>query len=175
MGEFKPWFKKKKKTEETEKEVKAEKPKEKSEKQKEFEANRKKRYSELLKSNKEKGDAYELFVGKHFEEKGYIIKYNGLEQGKKDNTIDLIAINKEEVILIQCKNYKEDTKTKINHEKVKAFFGDSSIYLEKNPQFRNWDIKRLYVISNMILDTSAKKYITENKDLIRYLVLEFKD
>jgi len=42
--------------------------------------------------NVKKGKEFEKKVGKLFEEAGWIVKYNGIENGKKDSSIDLIAI-----------------------------------------------------------------------------------
>jgi len=129
-------------------------------------SNSKKRTS--YKQKVEKGKNYEKFIGKKFEEKGYIVKFNGIEKGKKDSSIDLIAIKGNQLILTQCKNWKEGSKYKINHEKIKAFIGDTYTFLTKNPQYQNYNIKRLYCVANDVLDKSAKKYIEQNKNVIEY-------
>ena len=120
-----------------------------------------------------KGKEYEKLVGKYFEKEGYIIKYNGIENGKKDNTIDLIAIKQNEIILIQCKNWKENSKYKITHKDIKAFIGDTHTFIKENPQYKNYNIKRLFVISNKILDKSAINYIKEHQNIIRYKVIKY--
>ncbi len=150
------------------------KQKRKKERKKIFEENRKERFKKFIKEIEKKGKDYEKFVGNHFEKLGYIVKFNGVEKGKKDNSIDLIAIKKDEIILIQCKNWKEDSKYKITHEKVKAFIGDTYKFIEKNPTYKDYKIKRLFVISNKILDKSAYYYIKENRDIIEYLLLPYK-
>ncbi len=123
------------------------------------------------KTNEKKGKEYEKYVGKFFEEKGYIIKYNGIENGKKDNSIDLIAIKNNEIIFIQCKNWKENNKFKITHKDIKAFIGDTYIFIKENPQYTNYNIKRLFVMSNKILDKSAYAYIKEHKNIINYKII----
>ncbi len=144
-------------------------------KKEDFDKNRKIRYAKLQKENKSKGIEYEKFVATHFENQNFIVKYNGIEKGKKDNSIDLIAISKEKIILIQCKNWKENSKYKINHEKIKAFVGDTFTYIEKNPIYKDYQVDRLFVVSNRILDSSAIKYIKENKSVVRYKLLPFCD
>jgi len=126
------------------------------------------------KTNKEKGEEYEKFVGNYFENLGYIIKYNGIEKGKKDNSIDLIAIKNNEIILIQCKNWNKNSKYKITHKDIKAFIGDTYTFINENPQYKKYNIKRLFVISNKILDQSAINYIKEHKNIIKYLLLKYK-
>ncbi len=118
-----------------------------------------------------KGEEFEKFIGKKFEKKGYIVKFNGIEQGKKDSSIDLIAIKGENLILTQCKNWKKESKYKINHEKIKAFIGDTYTFLTKNPQYQNYKIKRLFCVSNDVFDKSAKKYMKENRSIIEYRII----
>jgi len=123
-------------------------------------------------SKEKKGKEYEIFVGKYFEKQGYIVKYNGIEKGKKDNSIDLIAIKQNEIILIQCKNWKKNNKYKITHKDIKAFIGDTYTFINENPQYNNYKIKRLFVISNKILDKSAINYIKEHQNIINYKLLK---
>ncbi len=126
------------------------------------------------KSYYEKGVKYEKFVAQHFEKLGYIVKFNGIEKKKKDNSIDLIAIKKDEIILIQCKNWSEKNKYRVTHKDIKAFIGDTHFFVEENPQYKDYKIKRFFVISERILDKSAINYIKEHKNKIRYLLLPFK-
>jgi len=132
----------------------------------------KKNFYQLKQEWIKKGKEYEKFVGKYFEKQGYFIKYNGIEKGKKDNSIDIIAMKKEEVIFIQCKNWKENGKYKISHKDIKAFIGDTHTFIKENSQYKNYKIKRLFVISGKILDKSAYAYIKEHQDTIRYLLLK---
>lgn len=56
---------------------------------------------------KEKGDRYERFIGKQFEDKGEIVIYNGFIQGYEDDGVDVASISTENktINLIQCKNW----------------------------------------------------------------------
>jgi restriction system protein len=135
---------------------------------------KKKNFYQLQKEWAKKGKEYEKFIGKHYENLGYIVKFNGIENGKKDNSIDLIAIKQNELIFIQCKNWKENSKYKINHKDIKAFIGDTHIFIKENQQYKNYQIKRHFVISNRILDKSAVNYIKEHRNEIEYKLIEFK-
>ena len=132
---------------------------------------KKERYKTHLKNSKKKGDDYEKFVAKHYEDLGYIVKFNGIEKGKKDSSIDLIAIKQNEIILVQCKDWNEKGKYKINHEKIKAFIGDTHTFILKNKNYEEYNIKRIFAVSGMILDKSAVQYIKANKEVVRYLHL----
>ena len=136
---------------------------------------KKKNFYKLKKEWIKKGKEYEKFVGEYFEKQGYIIKYNGIEKGKKDNSIDIIAIKKEEIIFIQCKNWKEDGKYKISHKDIKAFIGDTHTFIQENSQYKDYKIKRLFVMSGKILDKSAYAYIKEHQDTIRYFILKMEN
>lgn len=54
------------------------------------------------------GDAYELHIGRRFEQKGDLVIYNGLLRGYADQGVDLIVLSKQERVLhlIQCKHWK---------------------------------------------------------------------
>ena len=62
---------------------------------------------------KEKGDAFERYIGKKFEEKGEIVIYNGFIKGYEDSGVDIISIckDKKTINLIQCKNWTKKTLT----------------------------------------------------------------
>ncbi len=142
------------------------KPKEK------YSKNKKRNYKKILEKNIKKGKEYEKYIGKRFEEKGYIVKFNGIEQGKKDSSIDIIAIKNNQIIFTQCKNWKKESRYKINHEKIKAFIGDTLSFIEKNPNYKNYNIKRLFCVANDVFDKSALKYMDENKNMIEYRVIQ---
>jgi len=66
---------------------------------------------------KQKGDAYEKFIGQKFEAKGELVIYNGFIRGYEDRGVDIISLNatQKAIHLIQCKNwtYREMKLTQI--------------------------------------------------------------
>lgn len=142
-----------------------------SERKKAFEENRRKRARENHKNIEKKGKEYELFVANHFRNLGFKVKEHGLIHGKEDSGIDVIAMKDKEITLIQCKNWKENSKYKINHEKIKAFIGNTEEFLNKNrDKAAKYTIKRLYVTSNDVLDSSAK-YFLRDSNLVEHIIL----
>lgn len=136
-----------------------------------FEENRRKRAREYHKNIQKKGREYELFVANHFRNLGFKIKEHGLIHGREDSGIDVIAMKDKEITLIQCKNWKEDSKYKITHEKIKAFIGDTEEFLNKNKdKAEGYAIKRLYVTSNDVLDSSAR-YFLKDSNLVEHMIL----
>lgn len=139
--------------------------------QREFEQNRKERYKKYLETASNKGKEYEEFVAGYFKIDGYEVNSHGIKKGKKDKGIDIICTKDEELILIQCKNWKEDSKYKINHEKLKAFVGCCTEYVNENKLFDK-NIKLKFITSNYILDESGKKFLQESKTL-QYEILKY--
>ena len=136
-----------------------------------FEENRKERFKNYLKTASNKGKEFEEFVAGHYKLNGYDIRLNGIQEGRKDKGIDIICAKDEELILIQCKNWKEDSKYKINHEKLKAFVGCCTEYVNEHKLFDR-NVKLKFITSNYILDESGKKFLQESKTL-QYEILKY--
>lgn len=131
----------------------------------------KRAYAEKMKGLKQKGKEYEEFVAGYYKLDGYEVNLHGINKGKKDKGIDIICYKDDELILIQCKNWKEDSKYKINHEKLKAFVGCCTEYVNENKLFDK-NIKLKFITSNYILDESGKKFLQESKTL-QYEILKY--
>lgn len=131
---------------------------------------RKKRFKEFVENNISKGIEYEKKCGKIYEEKGYEVEYNGLDNGKKDGGIDLISSkNGETKILIQCKNYSEEKS--IDHEKIKVFHSNATKFMDLN----NLDRKRVelkYIVPDVkVFDNSALKVFKNKYYNCRYEII----
>lgn len=66
-----------------------------------------KEYKQSSDPLKQRGDEYEKFIGKQFENKGELVIYNGFIRGYEDDGVDIIAISTQTktIHLIQCKNW----------------------------------------------------------------------
>ncbi len=143
----------------------------KEEKQKIFEANRKERNKQMHQNNIAKGRDYEIFIAEHFKNLGYKTQNHGLIHGRNDKSIDVIIMKDKEITLIQCKNWKEDSKYKITHEKIKAFIGDTIAFLDNNKEkAEGYTIKRMFVTSNDVLDDSARHFLRSNS-IVEHVVI----
>lgn len=114
-----------------------------------------------------KGEDYEKFISKHYQDCNYIVHENGLSNGKKDNGIDLIAIKEKNIVFIQCRNWNETSRYKIKHTEIKVFETNVNNYLEKNPIFNTetYTKKLRYIISGDFMHQSAIKYIKEKENI----------
>ena len=123
---------------------------------------------------KEKGDRYEAFVAEHYRKLGYVVWEHGKEKGRLDQGIDLIVKKKEEIFFIQCKNWKENSRFKIDHKEVKASRTEARQFMKKNPLFKNYKIKFRYTLSTNCMHISALRYMDENKALFDYEIIHMK-
>ena len=125
-------------------------------------------------AKKNKGDNFEIECGREYEKKGYIVKFNGLENGKEDNSVDVIAFKpNNEILLIQCKHWSFEYCKKngfLSSKNIKAFNSDADAFLEKNTAWKdlNLPIKKLFISKNDVFNDSAKEEATkiDNFELI---------
>lgn len=71
-------------------------------------------YNNRKKSNWQLGIEYERYIGYLLEQKGYRVRYFGATEGRADMGRDLIAENKKQILIVQCKRW---SKEKTIHEK----------------------------------------------------------
>ncbi len=125
----------------------------------------------IYRDNIRKGRDYEIYIIDYFRKQGYQTKGHGLLNGRADKGIDVIVKKDKEITLIQCKNWKKDSRYKIKHKELKEFLGNTTAFLEKNRgKAEGYTIKRLYVTSNDILDNSARYFLRENS-IVEHLVI----
>ncbi|MDY2999104.1 MAG: restriction endonuclease [Campylobacter hyointestinalis] len=138
-------------------------------KQKEQEKIEKEKYIEELKqANIDKGIKYEFQIGRYFKGLGYKIYMKGINEGKKDMGIDIIAYKDKEVLLIQCKNSIYSIKQDI----IRKFIGDCHMYeKEKNKYLNNKIVKRI-IVSNSNMDKGCELYFKQHKVECNFLQIK---
>ena len=110
--------------------------------------------------NKQKGDKYELQIGKLYQQQGYKVYFKGINEGVRDKGIDLIAYRGKEALLIQCKNWEH---SQVKQEHLRIFLGDCTAYIEQNQKiFAKRNMRRVFVTSCESMDYGVKKFIMEN-------------
>lgn len=123
-------------------------------------------------SKRKKGTEYELYIAKYFRNEGYKIYMNGLNNGKKDDGIDVICHKDKETILIQCKNWKYP----IEQKDIRAFIGDCHVYINKNAAFlRNRKIRKIFITSNEETKKAVELYVKENQAEVEYITIPIFD
>lgn len=93
-------------------------------------------YKKRKKTKWEIGRDFERYIGYTYEEKGYDVTYYGIEKKLEDLGRDIIAENKKEILIIQCKYWSKD---KLIHEKhIAQLFGTYMMYkIENKTESRN--------------------------------------
>ncbi len=118
-----------------------------------------------------KGAIYEAYIADIYRQRGYDVEERGRELGKRDGGIDLIATKEDEVIFIQCKNWKENGKWKIKQKDIKAFRSDIRDFLINNPEYKKDYMIGRYVISGNILHKGAYIYIKQNNHILDFEII----
>lgn len=135
---------------------------------------------------KAKGDKYEKFIGRKFEEKGELVIYNGFINGYKDKGVDIISISLEtkSINLIQCKNwtrkpmmlddvkdiYEKLAKYNIRHITQEFNAISKHLQIEKSPEEvrvllsqmdrYNYAVRKtLYASSDKVIDLNIGKHL----------------
>lgn len=156
--------------------------------------------NDALSSNplKAKGDEYERYIGKHFEDKGDLVIYNGFIRGFEDGGVDLVAISPDgkTLNLIQCKNWNyrtievehiqriyqklvnhnfdflnlpiEQIKTHLHTHKDEDTIRDIITHARQNKN--HFTIRKtLYIASEKVVDLEIGKHLTMlQPDIFRY-------
>lgn len=124
----------------------------------------KKRRKNKSKENEEKGLTLELRTIKKYEDLGYTV-----EEGKKDEGVDLLCYKGDKTFLIQ---YKNASKSKsIIDEDIKIFCANAIKYVKIN-NIKGNDIEFRYVIPYIeLLHNSAIKILTDDSYNCKYVVL----
>ena len=122
-------------------------------------------------STTNKGNEYEKFIGKKYESLNKNVIYYGLENGKKDNGIDLIIEDEKNITFVQCKNWLSNDHYKINQKDLRAFIGDCYMFIFNNNIDKSHHF-HFIVSDEKLLTKNAELYLKENKKL-KYKVIPF--
>lgn len=119
---------------------------------------------------KEKGEKYEKQIGYMLQKKGYKVIFNGINMGKADKGIDLVAHKGDTTLLIQCKNWEN---TQVKQEQLRIFIGDCTSYIDKNQRYlRKRKVRRIFVTSCPKKDYGVEKFLEENKS-VEYQIVPY--
>jgi len=126
---------------------------------------------ETIIDTKQKGDEYEAYICKHFEEQGYLTVPHGKDNGVKDQGIDIILKKNKEILFIQCKHWSKKNKYRIDHKEIQYVRMNVRDYMAKNQVFSMYNWKILYITSENILEHSAQHKIREHSEEIEHKII----
>jgi Holliday junction resolvase len=122
------------------------------------------------------GDDYEIFCGGILEEKGFIVKYNGLENGVNDKSIDVIAIKKGLILLIQCKNWHVAYCKKngyLSKSNFKSFVGQCDDFVACNKVYQDFVIHKYWFVHDIeTVDKTGIDYANSIKKSSNFFLQE---
>jgi len=135
---------------------------------------KKKKNTLTRKEKKIKGDLYEKYVSKYYQNLGYTVWEHGIEKGYKDQGIDLFLKKENQYLFIQCKNWKD---WKITDTLIKKYRLKARNYMKNNPKISriildfNYEIKLVMITPKDCYTQKAKKYLKENSHIIEYKII----
>lgn len=109
------------------------------------------RYRKRQKSLWQVGIDYERYIGYLYEQKGYIVKYNGALMGVEDMGRDLIADNGGELLIIQCKRWAKDRQIHENH--IFQLYGTMTLSKLQNPRV---SVSGVFVTTTTLTETAKR-------------------
>ena len=129
----------------------------------------KKRRINQNEENEKNGLTLELRTVKKYEALGYTVIYHEIEDGTKDQGIDLLCYKDDKTLLFQCKNHAESKS--ITEEDIKIFHSNAIQYVKTNDIEKN-NVEFRYVIPySDVLDKSAIKILTDDYYNCKYMVV----
>ncbi len=114
--------------------------------------------------NEKNGLTLELRTSKKYEDLGYKV-----EDGKKDEGIDLLMFKNDKTLLVQCKNNSESKS--ITDKDIKTFHSNAINYVKTNDIEKNGVEFRYVVPYSDVLDKSAIKILEDDAYNCKYMVL----
>lgn len=92
------------------------------------------------------GRLYEMYLGWLYEKNGFIVTYNGIEQGVEDMGRDLICIKPNETVIVQAKCWSQ---SKTIHEKhVYQLYGTVCTYKIEHPEVKK--VRAFLYVTNQL-------------------------
>lgn len=102
-------------------------------------------------SKEEIGRFYERYIGYLYEKEKYLVTYEGIREGFEDLGRDLIAKNKKEILIIQCKNWSKDSMV---HEKhIYQLFGTATHFQNEHSDYV---IKPIFISTTELSELAQK-------------------
>lgn len=105
------------------------------------------------------GKMYERYIGYLYEIDGYNVTYRGIEMGLKDGGIDLICRKKDEILLVQCKNWTLDSTIYEKH--ICQLYGASKFYDKDQLQEEYKDT--LFTLFDYDFENATPVFVTTTK------------
>jgi len=124
-------------------------------------------FNNLLSKTYLEKNEYIKFVTKYYKDLGYTVWEYSKEKELPDSEIHLVIKKENNILLIQCHNDHENLSTK----NIADFEVQSISFVKENRIFESYNIQLIYIMSTLLLEESAYKYIKKSKN-IHYRILK---
>ena len=123
-----------------------------------------------MKNQIKQGRDFEEYITNMYKNLGYTVVKN-YEKEKEDEGIDIIAHTKDEVLLIQCKNW---TVPLVTQKELKEFLGSCYIFFYKYSNYRKYKkVRRVFISSAQEVSQNANKLIKDIYPFLEYKYVKF--
>lgn len=129
---------------------------------------------EQHKKNKTYGNQYEEYIAAKYQENNYTVTLNGIKKAYNDGGIDLIAVQNDTIILVQCKNWSLSNEYKINQKDLRAFIGDCYLYIKEN-SISNKSMGFHFIVSHENILTKSAEIFLQKNTFIKFKCIPFEE
>ena len=124
-------------------------------------------FNKLLNQTSLEKNDYINFVTYYYKDLNYTVWEYSKEKELPESEIHLIIKKENNILLIQCHNDQKN----LNRKNISNFETQSMEFIEENRIFESYNIQLLYIMSTLLLEESAYKYIKKSKN-IHYQILK---
>ncbi len=118
------------------------------------------------------GNDYEKFISNKYESLGYKVELRGVSKSFNDGGLDIIAKKENNMVLIQCKNWKMSNNYKINQKDIRAFIGDCYLYL-KDINLEGLKVSYHFIVSHNNILTKPAEIFLEQNNFVKFKCVPF--
>lgn len=118
-------------------------------------------FNKLLNQSYIDKNEYIDFVTKHYRDDGYTVWEYSKEKEILESEIHLVVKRDNKILLIQCYSDHEN----LSQKNINNFEKESILFVGENKIFQSYDIQLIYIMSTLLLEESAYKYIKKSNNI----------
>lgn len=118
-------------------------------------------FNKLLNQSYLDKNDYIDFVTKYYKDEGYTVWEYSKEKETPESEIHLIIKRENKILLIQCHSDHEN----LSQKNINSFEKQSILFVGENQIFQSYNIQLLYIMSTLLLEESAYKYIKKSNNI----------
>ena len=124
-------------------------------------------FNKLLNQTHLDKSEYINFITKHYRDAGYTVWEYSKEKELTQSEIHLVIKRDNIILLIQCHSDHEY----LSQKNISNFEKQATLFVAENQIFQSYNIQLLYIMTTLLLEESAYKYIRKSNN-IDYKILK---